>query len=127
MKHENNFYVYQHVNDGGAVVFYGMGNNDAAWTMKGRTSAHHNWMSKAYPDHMRVMMITTALTEQGAEKVLEATLAGAGSLPPFNKPEVKKTVEVKEEKKDVEPKKEILDDKPVKQKPKSAPKFTPKK
>jgi cell envelope opacity-associated protein A len=116
----NNFYVYQHLNQGGQCVFVGMGQYNAAWCFKGKKEAHVEFMKESMPSNMRVIVITHAMEESKAKVLCESSIAAL--KPKFNK-EAKVEVEVKAEK----PAETVEAVKPSKQKPKSAPKSSEEK
>lgn len=116
----NNFYVYQHLNQGGVCVFVGIGQDNAAWCFKGKEKEHVQFMKDAMPSNMRVIIITHSMEESKAKALCESSVAAM--KPKFNKaPKIE--VEVKAEK----PAEEIKPSKPSKQKPKSAPKSSEEK
>lgn len=61
----NRYYVYQHVNSEGEIVYVGKGSTGRAWDIKGRDIEHINWMSSQLP-YLNVVIVQANMIEREA-------------------------------------------------------------
>lgn len=63
----NNYYVYQHLDETGAIVYIGKGRYDRAWLVFRGNPEHAAWLKTQYP-RLNVQFVATDLEEQDALK-----------------------------------------------------------
>ena len=62
----NKYYVYQHVDSDGTIVYVGMGSGARAWRVEGRTPEHKQWMLSKMPSQFKWNIVDEGLTQQEA-------------------------------------------------------------
>ena len=77
------YYVYQHVDNDGTVVYTGMGSGSRCWSTNGRDSEHKKWMLTKLPSNFDYIIVEEGLTQSQAYAV-EHKLLMSGSYR-FNK------------------------------------------
>lgn len=61
----NNYYVYQHIDEDGAIVYVGKGRYARAWRHEKRNKEHSNWMAEQLP-LLNVKIVFMGCTEEQA-------------------------------------------------------------
>ena len=62
----NKYYVYQHVDSDGTIVYVGMGSGSRVWRVDGRTPEHKQWMLSKMPSQFKWNIVDEGLTQQEA-------------------------------------------------------------
>jgi len=60
------YYVYQHVDNDGTIVYTGMGSTHRAWCVSGRSKEHKEWMIARLPSGLFVSIISEGLSQKEA-------------------------------------------------------------
>lgn len=63
---ENKYYVYQHVDTDGTVVYIGMGSGARVWRVEGRNPEHKKWMLERMPSKFKWVIVAEGLTQAEA-------------------------------------------------------------
>lgn len=61
----NKYYVYQHIDSDGVIVYVGKGSAGRAWDIKGRDVDHVMWMCSLLP-HLQVNIVQSNMIEREA-------------------------------------------------------------
>lgn len=80
---ENKYYVYQHVDTDGTIVYTGMGSNHRAWCVHGRSREHKEWMISRLPSRLTISIVSEGLSRKDAFALEHSLLYQAGYK--FNK------------------------------------------
>ena len=75
---DNKYYVYQHVDNDGSVVYVGMGSGARVWRVEGRHPAHKEWMLARMPSNFKWVIVEEGLSQREAFD-LEHTLVYSGA------------------------------------------------
>jgi hypothetical protein len=78
----NNYYVYQHINEDGEIVYVGKGRYARAWRHEKRNPEHSSWMANQLP-LLNVKIAFKDCTEEQAYKLEKEMIAEL--QPKFNK------------------------------------------
>lgn len=62
----NKYYVYQHVDNDGTVMYTGMGSGHRVWSASGRDKEHKEWMLSLMPSNFKWIIINENLTQSEA-------------------------------------------------------------
>lgn len=65
---DNIYYVYQHIDDNGKIVYIGKGKWDRAWSIKRRDNEHIEWIKSKLP-YLKVLFVAEGLEEQIAYQI----------------------------------------------------------
>lgn len=78
----DNYYVYQHIEDDGSIVYVGKGRYDRAWSVYRNNSEHVEWLKRKLPN-LKVIIFKCDLSEDEALKEEKALIEKIQPL--FNK------------------------------------------
>ena len=62
----NKYYVYQHVDNDGTIMYIGMGSGCRVWTSYSRDTEHREWMEALMPSNFKWIIIAEGLTQTKA-------------------------------------------------------------
>jgi excinuclease UvrABC nuclease subunit len=62
----NKYYVYQHVDNDGTIVYVGMGSSCRLWSTRSRSEEHKEWMISKMPSNFLYRVVKENLTQAEA-------------------------------------------------------------
>ena len=79
----NKYYVYQHVDNDGTVMYTGMRSGCRVWNSFSRDPEHRQWMEERMPSNFNWKIVAEGLTQKEACAIEQALIKGTPSK--FNK------------------------------------------